>query len=104
GIFGLQWRGARTARADAQRHNAMQRYLADSTRLGIPMIPFEEAVHGLMRRGATVYPAAIGLAATFDSTLMARVASAIASEARHRGVRQVLAPVINIASDVRWGR
>ena len=104
GIFGLQWRGARTARADAQRHNAMQRYLADSTRLGIPMIPFEEAVHGLMRRGATVYPAAIGLAATFDTTLMTRVASAIASEARHRGVRQVLAPVINIANDVRWGR
>ena len=104
GVFGLQNRSAREARDDVRLHNALQRYFVDSTRLGIPIIPFEEAVHGLMRRGATVYPAAIGLAASFDSTLMRDVAAAIAGEARARGVRQVLSPVVNLANDVRWGR
>lgn len=51
-----------------------------------------------------MFPQAIGLAATFDTALMGRVATAIAHETRSRGVRQVLSPVINIASDVRWGR
>ena len=104
GIFGLQTRSAPDARADAELHNSMQRYFVERTRLGIPMLPFEEAVHGLMRRGATVFPQAIGLAATWDSSLVGRVSTAIARETRSRGVRQVLSPVINIATDVRWGR
>ena len=104
GIFGLQNRTAGTARADAQLQNVLQHYFVDSTRLGIPIIPFEEGVHGVMRRGATVYPAAIALAATFDSTLVQEVASAIARDARTRGIRQLLAPVLNLATDVRWGR
>ena len=90
GIFGLQNRNATTARSDAELQNAMQHFFVDSTRLGIPVIPFEEAVHGLMRRGATVYPAAIALAATFDTNLGRDVAEDIAREARARGIRQVL--------------
>jgi len=104
GVFGLQFRGSRNASEDAAATNRMQRFLRDSTRLGIPMLPFEEAVHGLMRNGSAVYPAAIGLAASFDTTLMSRVASTMAREARARGIRQVLSPVLNIATDVRWGR
>jgi beta-glucosidase len=104
GVFGLQNRSAATARADAELHNRLQRFFVDSTRLGIPIIPFEEAVHGIMRRGAAVYPQAIGLAATFDSALVERVAADMARDARARGIRQVLSPVVNIATDVRWGR
>ena len=104
GVFGLQYRGTATASDDAAATNRMQRYLRDSTRLGIPMIPFEEAVHGLMRNGSPVYPAAIGLAASFDTTLMGRVSAAMAQEARARGIRQVLSPVVNLGNDVRWGR
>ena len=104
GVFGLQNRTTSSAAEDARLHNALQRYFVDSTRLGIPIIPFEEAVHGLMRRGAMVYPAAIGLAATFDTAVMRDVAGSIAMEARARGVRQVLSPVVNLADDVRWGR
>ena len=104
GIFGLQNRGGADARRDAELQNALQHYFVDSTRLGIPIIPFEEGVHGLMRRGATVYPAAIALAATFDSALVSDVASTIAREARGCGIRQLLSPVVNLATDVRWGR
>ena len=94
----------RVARAHAERINRIQRYFVEQTRLGIPIIAFEETLHGLGREGATTFPQAIGLAASWDTTLMARVASAIAVEARSRGIRQSLSPVVNIASDVRWGR
>jgi beta-glucosidase len=92
------------ARAHAERINAIQKYFIEKTRLGIPIIPFEEAVHGLPREGATVFPAAIALASTWNTALMTQVASAIAEETRSRGIRDVLSPVINIADDVRWGR
>ena len=92
------------AAAHARRINEIQRYFTEETRLGIPIIPFDEALHGLVRRGATSFPQAIGLAATWDTALVARVASAIATESRSRGVRQVLSPVVNLAEDVRWGR
>lgn len=95
---------ATVARAHAARVNALQRYFVDSTRLGIPLLPFEETLHGLGREGATTFPQAIGLAATWDTTLMGRVAAAIATEARSRGIRHALSPVVNIANDVRWGR
>ncbi|HEU5218232.1 MAG TPA: glycoside hydrolase family 3 N-terminal domain-containing protein, partial [Gemmatimonadales bacterium] len=103
GVFGLQVQGRR-ARATAERINALQHFFVDSTRLGIPIIPFDEALHGLAEPEGTAFPAAIGLAATWDTALMGRVATAIAAETRSRGIRQVLSPVLNITSDVRWGR
>jgi beta-glucosidase len=110
GVFGLQVPAdtalppREAAKAHAARINAIQRYLVERTRLGIPMIPFDEALHGLMREGATVFPQAIGLAATWDSSLTSRVHLAAAGETRSRGIRQVLSPVVNITTDVRWGR
>ena len=106
GIFGLQTRPARdggTARAHAERINAIQKYFVEQTRLGIPVIPFEEAVHGIAIEGGTMFPAAIGLAATWNTTLMGQVAEAIANETKSRGIRQVLSPVVNIADDVPDG-
>jgi beta-glucosidase len=104
GAFGLQIRNAATAREHATRINAIQRFFVRNTRLGIPIIPFEEALHGVTMPEATVFPQAIALAATWDPALVGRVADAIARETRTRGVRQVLSPVLNIADDVRWGR
>ncbi len=88
-------------------------------RLGIPRFPWwNEALHGVARTGrATVFPQAIGLAATWDTDLMHRVASAISDEARalnndwvSRGKRNLYqgltfwSPNINIFRDPRWGR
>jgi len=100
----LQYGTKENAGSLAKKINAIQKYFVDSSRLGIPIIAFDEALHGLLRAGATSFPQAIGLAATWDTTLMARVATAIATQTKTRGIRQVLSPVINIASDVRWGR
>lgn len=96
------------ANEDAERLvkkiNAIQKYFVEESRLGIPIIPFDEALHGLVREGATVFPQAIGLAATFNPELMKEVSAAIAKESRLRGIRQILTPVVNLANDVRWGR
>lgn len=119
GIFGLQisakgnsdaagqllnYSASLPAHSMAKKVNSIQRYFVEETRLGIPIIAFEEALHGLIGEGATAFPQAIGLAASFDVDLMSRVATAIAHETKSRGVRMVLSPVVNIASDVRWGR
>ena len=87
-----------------QKINKAQRFFMEQTRLGIPMIPFGEALHGLVRDGATAFPQSIALAATFDTALMHRVSRAIAAETRACGIRMVLSPVVNIADDPRWGR
>ena len=120
GIFGLQVSAgtkgggasgqllAYNANEDAEKLalkiNNIQKFFIEQTRLGIPIIPFDEALHGLMREGATSFPQAIGLAATWDTKLMHDVATAIGKETKLRGIRHILTPVVNLANDVRWGR
>jgi beta-glucosidase len=100
----LQYNTKENAVLLATKINSLQKYFTQDTRLGIPLLIFDEALHGLVREGATAFPQAIGLAASFDTVLMHSVAKAIAAESRQRGIRQILSPVVNIASDVRWGR
>ncbi len=92
------------ARAGAEKANRIQKLALSRTRLGIPIIIHDEALHGILAKGGTSFPQAIGLAATWNPELMERVAAAIGLETRSRGIRQVLSPVVNIARDVRWGR
>ncbi|HXI58726.1 MAG TPA: glycoside hydrolase family 3 C-terminal domain-containing protein [Polyangia bacterium] len=89
-------------------------------RLGIPAYDWwSEALHGVARAGvATVFPQAIGLAATWDETLLGQVAAAISDEARAKYQADVardggsgryhgltfFSPNVNIFRDPRWGR
>ena len=84
--------------------NAIQRYQQKETRLGIPTLFHEEALHGYAARGATSFPQAIALASTWDPELLTRVFTVAARETRARGVQLVLAPVVDVARDPRWGR
>jgi beta-glucosidase len=101
---GLNYSTSQPAKIQMERLNQLQKYCIEETRLGIPMLPFDEALHGLVRQGATALPQAIALAATWDVTLVEKAATQIAIETRARGIRQILSPVVNLASDVRWGR
>ncbi|RZJ98599.1 MAG: beta-glucosidase [Brevundimonas sp.] len=94
----------RTARETAEYVNAAQRWAIENTRLGIPIIMHEEALHGYVARGATSFPQAIGLASTFDPALVTRIFSMAAREMRGRGANLALAPVVDVARDPRWGR
>ena len=100
----LDYSGGGTAKETAILINSIQKYFIEETRLGIPIIAFDEALHGLVRKGATAFPQSIALAATWDTMLVGDVANAIAHEVKSRGIRQILSPVLNIARDVRWGR
>ncbi|MEO8562089.1 MAG: glycoside hydrolase family 3 N-terminal domain-containing protein [bacterium] len=92
------------ARAEAEFTNAIQRWVRDSTRLGIPVLFHEEALHGLQGGEATSFPQAIALASSFNPELAERVFATVASEVRSRGAQQVLAPVVDVAREPRWGR
>jgi beta-glucosidase len=90
-------------------------------RLGVPAYDYwNEALHGVARNGvATVFPQAIGMAASWDTSLLHEVADVIATEARAKNRAYAEAhngdginytgltfwtPNINIARDPRWGR
>lgn len=92
-----------TSLAAAKRANEVQA-LSKKSRLGIPMVIHDEALHGLIGNGTTSFPQSISMAATWDPSSVGSVAAAIAEETRARGVRHVLSPVINVIRDARWGR
>ena len=84
--------------------NALQKWAREDTRLGIPVLAHEEALHGLAALNATSFPQAIGLASTWDPDLVREINDHVAAETRARGVHQVLSPVVDVARDPRWGR
>ena len=94
----------RTALETANYINAAQRWAVENTRLGIPMIMHEEALHGYVARGATSFPQSIALASSWDPAMVERVFGMAAREMRARGANLALAPVVDVARDPRWGR
>jgi beta-glucosidase len=84
--------------------NAVQRYLAEKTPLGIPAIFQGEALHGFMENGSTSFPQALGLASTWDPELVRQVFTAAADEMASAGDNQAFTPVLDLARDPRWGR
>lgn len=92
------------ARQSAEFANAVQRFLVEKTRLGIPAILHDEALHGHMAQGATVFPVPLALASSWDTELATRIFSAAALETRARGGQQVLGPNLDLAREPRWGR
>ena len=85
-----------------EQANTIQKWVIAHNRLGIPALFIEEGLHGY--NTGTVFPAPIGLAATWDPEIAQRTGAAIASEARANGVDMILAPVLDLARDPRWGR
>lgn len=84
--------------------NAIQRFLVEETRLGIPAIIHEESTAGFTARDATQFPQAIGLASTWNPGLIEQVGAVIRAQMLAVGARQTLAPVLDVARDPRWGR
>src|SRR2546425_606818 len=102
-----------------EKVSQMQDVAAAIPRLGVPAYNWwNEGLHGVARSGnATVFPQAIGLAATWDTDLIHRVADVISTEARakyndaiqHGNTGRYFgltfwSPNINIFRDPRWGR
>ena len=88
----------------AKAGNALQKYVMENTRLGIPMFLAEEAPHGHMAIGATVFPTGIGMAATWSPELVKEVGRVIAKEIRSQGGHISYGPVLDLTRDPRWSR
>lgn len=88
----------------AEAYNELQRFAIEHSRLGIPIILAEEAPHGHMAIGTTVFPTSIGLASTWDRDLLEKIGVAISEELRAQGAHIGYGPVIDLAREPRWSR
>lgn len=88
----------------AEAANAMQRYAIEHSRLGIPLFLAEEAPHGHMAIGSTVFPTGLGMAATWNPGLVQQVGKVIGKEIRLQGGHISYGPVLDLARDPRWSR
>jgi len=80
--------------------NTIQSWVIKNNRLGIPALFIEEGLHGL----ETLFPAPIGLGATWDFDVAKQTGATIGAEVRARGIHMVLGPVLDLAREPRWGR
>jgi beta-xylosidase len=94
----------RTAAEVARLNNAVQRYLVENTRLGIPAIMHVEALNGVNAPTFTSFPTAIGLAATWNPEAVGEMADLTRRQMRAVGLHHALSPLLDVARDARWGR
>lgn len=90
--------------ASAALANTIQKFLIETTRLGIPAIVHEECCSGYMARNATCFPQIIGLASTWEPELAEAMAAVVRTQMRAAGAHQGLSPVLDVTRDPRWGR
>src|SRR6266478_2693178 len=106
--YGMGQIGRQRERKDARQGaifaNAVQKWLLENTRLGIPAILHDEILHGHMARGSTSFPQPLALASSWDPAFISQVFTAGALETRARGSHQVLGPNLDVAREPRWGR
>lgn len=88
----------------AKAYNELQKFAIENSRLGIPIIFAEEAPHGHMAIGTTVFPTSIGLASTWSRNTVEEVGHTIAAELRAQGGHISYGPVIDLSREPRWSR
>ena len=85
--------------------NELQDYAISHSRRGIPLLYGVDAVHGFnLMPSATIFPHNIGMAASRDPALQARLSARTAAIARAMGVNWTFSPVADLGKDPRWGR
>lgn len=84
--------------------NQLQKYVIDSTRLGIPILIAEECMHGIMQVGSTVFPTGLGQASTWDRGLITMMSLQIGGLSKQEGINICFGPLLDLAKDPRWSR
>jgi beta-glucosidase len=103
-LKGMVHESGRSPSNNAKFNNDIQRFLKENTRLGIPALMHEECLHGHAAKDGTSFPQPIGLACSWNRSLIEEVYTITAKEARVRGTHQALTPVVDVCRDPRWGR
>lgn len=77
----------------------------NKTRLGIPLLVGDDCIHGYsFWPGATIFPAQLGMACSWDARKVEEAARITAEEVACTGVHWTFSPVLCIGRDTRWGR
>ncbi len=84
--------------------NAIQKYLVEETRLGIPAISNGEGCHGFVGAEGTVFPVSLSMGSSWDRDLIGEVYTAIGKEMRGYGITHAATPVLDLLRDPRYGR
>ena len=84
--------------------NRIQKFFVEKSRLGIPAIFTGEALHGISGTRGSVFPIPLSFGATFEPDLVRQVGEAIGAETRSLGMHEILAPNLDVARELRWGR
>jgi beta-xylosidase len=82
----------------------LQAQIAAANRFGLPAIAHEECLTGFAAWTATIFPTPLAWGASFDPGLVHQMAEAIGASMRAVGIHQGLAPVLDVTTDLRWGR
>jgi len=85
---------------DPHQINAYQRIAMEKSRLHIPILFGLDVIHGFK----TEFPIPLGLASTWDPTIVEKASRVAAMEAAADGIRWTFSPMVDIARDARWGR
>ena len=99
-IFG----GGRSVEGNTDLANKVQEEMLAKNDLGIPTLLHSEALNGLNSVGATIFPSAIGLGATWNPETVEKMTDIIRKQMVAIGVRHALSPVMDVCRDPRWGR
>jgi beta-glucosidase len=83
---------------------ALQNYVKEKTKWGIPVLTCTEALHGAYQGNCTIYPQAIAQGSTFNPDLVRRMAEFISKDLKAMNIKQVLSPDLDVARELRWGR
>jgi len=84
--------------------NKIQKWFIEETRLGIPVDFTAEGIRGLNHMKATYFPAQIAQGCTFNKDLVYKIGEVTSREAKALGYTNVYSPILDVASDPRWGR
>ena len=88
----------------AKALNQIQEWFWNETRLGIPVDFTNEGIRGLAHYRATCFPSQLGIGATWNRNLVAKIGEVTAEEAKALGYSNIYSPVLDLARDPRWGR
>jgi beta-glucosidase len=88
----------------AKALNQIQEWFWNETRLGIPVDFTNEGIRGLALYRATCFPSQLGIGATWNRNLVAKIGEGTAEEAKALGYSNIYSPVLDLARDPRWGR
>ena len=99
---GIDWNNGITPENMRMAVTTFQKYVYENSRLHIPLYIMEEASHGLMALGATVFPVGLALGAMWDSELMNKIGHIVGKEVYFTGVQATHGPVLDVIRDIRW--